>query len=304
MRSLGFALAVLVTASTASAGGNAAMAEALFREASDAFKDGRVAEACAKFAESQRLDPQRGTLANLARCHEREGKVATAWSDYLTLREQAKQAGDEPRVSFAQKRIDEIEPTLPKLLMTPEPGLAVRDVKVDGVVVGAAALGARLPIDQGAHTIVVETEDGRAWTQSFQASERETHVTLKAPPKEVTAPPPPPPPPTTDTNPRPWQRPLGISLAAVGGAGLVVGTVLGVLVVAKKSEVDSNCVGKVCNPIGYAAQSDAWGMSAGATVAFIAGAALLAGGAALFFTAPSNVSVRASYDGAMMEARW
>jgi formylglycine-generating enzyme required for sulfatase activity len=74
---------------------DALAAESLFREAKDLVTGGKTAEACPKFAESQRLDPQIGTLLYLATCHSQEGKSATAWAEFLQAADQAARAHDE-----------------------------------------------------------------------------------------------------------------------------------------------------------------------------------------------------------------
>src|SRR6201999_156717 len=110
------------------------------------------AEACPKFAESYRLDPGTGTLLNLASCHESLGKLATAWVEYNEALVQSRRDRRQSRIDFAEQHIDALAPKLSRLTVTLASD-ADRDgleLKIDGVGVGVAALGAPTPLDPGA----------------------------------------------------------------------------------------------------------------------------------------------------------
>src|SRR4051812_29728499 len=54
-----------------------AQAEAMFREGRTLLAAGKIAEACAAFEASHKLEPAMSTLMNLAACRERNGQLAT-----------------------------------------------------------------------------------------------------------------------------------------------------------------------------------------------------------------------------------
>ncbi len=83
---------------------------------------------------------------------------------------------------------------------------------------------------------------------------------------------------------------LGLVVAGAGVAGLAAGGVFGALTLSEKSRQQSDCASATsCNSPGQAQSDHSAGMTDGlvSTVGFIAGGALLVGGAVLFFTAPA-----------------
>jgi tetratricopeptide (TPR) repeat protein len=172
-------LAALVVASAARADvRDPAAADVLFRDARAAMQRGDYPTACAKLEESQRLDPAPGTLLNLAECEEKRGHLATAWEDYQGALDTLG-AGDE-RVALASQRAAALFPRLPKLVVRLSPGApAAARVKRDGVELGAASLGTELPVNPGAHAIVVVAPGRRARSYTVDTTEgRAASVTV------------------------------------------------------------------------------------------------------------------------------
>jgi hypothetical protein len=139
--------------------------EALFQEGRRLRKAGEIAAACEKLAESERLDPAAGTLANLAGCEEELGRIASAWQHWREVADQL--PASDKRRPRALERAARLEQRLPRLIITlaaSAPGDA--EVRRDGVPLGAASLGVPLPADPGRHVVVVSAR-GRP-SRSFE----------------------------------------------------------------------------------------------------------------------------------------
>ena len=80
-------------------------AEALFQEGRRLMAAGKTAEACARFAESYTQEASSGTLLNLALCHQKEGKTATAWTEYRNAARLARSQGREDRANAAEEKV-------------------------------------------------------------------------------------------------------------------------------------------------------------------------------------------------------
>ena len=139
-------------------------AEALFREGRRLVDAGKLIDACAKFAESQRLDPASGTLLNLGDCNERLGRTATAWSYFVAAGTLAEAQGKPDQRSEARLRAEAVEGRLAHLTIRAAKPVTAMLVKRDEVLLGPAALGTRTPIDPGRYRISASAPAHRDWS--------------------------------------------------------------------------------------------------------------------------------------------
>jgi hypothetical protein len=161
----------------------AALAEALYRQARELMNEGRHAEACPKFAESQRLDPATGTLLNLAACHEAMGKLATAWLEYGEGLLSARRDQREDRVRFVEERLKDLEPRLSMLTVTVDQAADVPEleIRLNGALIGAAARGVPAPVDPGTHVIEATAPGKKPWRQEFKIAAEADRKTVTVP---------------------------------------------------------------------------------------------------------------------------
>lgn len=155
--------------------------ERLFREGRELMLEGRFDEACPKIAESQRIDPHVGTLLNLAACHERQGKFASAWVEYQRALTTARSEGQTDRERLAEERIAVVEPRVPWVTIRASSSTpADVEITLDGAVVARAAIGKEMPVDAGEHVVRATSRDGEPFEERFVLAEAE-HRTVSLP---------------------------------------------------------------------------------------------------------------------------
>jgi serine/threonine-protein kinase len=288
---------------------NSAAAQGLFDQAKALMAAGKAAEACPKLEESQRLDPGSGTLLNLALCYEQTARVASAWTTYRDAAALAKASGNAERERGARERAEALAPRVAKLVIEVPaaarvPGLVVTR---DGVAIGEAQWGAPIPTDEGAHALTAKAPGRQAWQSAVNVTGAGTTATTTIPPlaeasvTPVAAPlagattpkaPPPVPAEPQPAEPTPsglgTQRILALAAGGVGVAGIAVGTVFGFKAMSKQNDAEATCAGTRCTTTaGADAGNDAHTAGTISTIGMVVGVAGLAGGAVLWFTAPS-----------------
>lgn len=296
-------------------GGDAAAAQALFYEARNLMKESRYGLACPKLEESLRLDYGIGTEFNLADCNEKLGKIATAWSGFLSVASAAHTSKQPDREKVARERARALEPRLPKLTIEVPAGTSTSlEVKRDGVIVGQAAWNMAVPVDPGPHKITASAPGKKDWEGNVATAEGK--AAKIAVPKLENAPAPvqpiaaipvtprtaPPPPETSTTTltsfPEPiietrgqTQRTAGWIIGGAGIASLGVGAGFGINSLAQSSQAKDHCdANNICDAQGIRYRDAAMKSGDISTITTIAGAGALLGGIVLVLTAPRSTT--------------
>jgi hypothetical protein len=306
---IGLSVALGLSATAAHADDAGAQAQVLFDEGKRLMDAEDYAAACPKLAESQRLDPGNGTLARLATCHEKQGKTATAWSEFAELLTSAQRAGQADRERFARQRVTVLEPHLSRLTVIVPADVATTAglvVQRDAIAVGVAAWGVGIPVDPGDHVVEATAPGKQPWSThvAIGAASDVKQVTLPALASiEVQAPP------VAATEPaavlpgasdaRPAggsgisQRTWGLVVGAAGVVGLGVGSYFGIRALSGSNQAKQACPDAACPTASAIQQNDDAKTDARiADVSFAVGAGALVAGSLLYFLAPSGAGIR------------
>lgn len=262
-------------------------AEALFRQGRTAAEKNDYQTACAKFRESNRLDPAVGTVFNIADCEEKLGHLATSWTLFQEVVQRL--ASSDDRRGIAEQRAARLEPRVPKLSIhlasSARTDLVVRR---DGVSLGNASLDTPLPVDPGDHTVIVEAPGTKPAEFHAQLAEGDK-ITLNVAAGEA-VPASEQPLTRSDAQEHPQTKTNHSAAYVVGGigvAGLVTGAIAGVLTLGKKSTVNSECVGKECTQAGLDAANAGKTLGLVTTIGLVTGALGIGAATYLFVSAPA-----------------
>jgi hypothetical protein len=284
---------------------DAAAAEALFEDAKVLLERGEVAAACPKFEESFRLDPATGALFAMALCHERAGRLATAWVEYIEAAARSNAEHNAERENSARERAGALLPRLSFLIIRVDPATAALpglSITHDGVGLRPAAFGSALPVDPGRHVVRAEAPGHQRWEASVDVGDQPQRATLDVPTLAALAQPAPPAPPappaavrhagTLELTPL---RIAGLALGGAGVSGLSFAAFASWRALDKKASSEHACTPVSCST--QAGQDDriaAREAALWATAGAISGVALLGAGTVAWLLGKPSEDVRAA----------
>jgi hypothetical protein len=267
-----------------------ATAEALFQQGTELMSEKRFATACEKFEGSQQLDPALGTMLRLADCYDRMGKSASAWALFREAASMARTRGEAERERIAAERATDLEKRLPKIELrvdrkTAPPGL---EIQINGMSVPRATWDAPMPVDPGSKRVSASAPDRMGWSTTVEVSTgsdvRSVDVPPLAPKPKSEAPE------AAPASPGAL-RSVGYVAGSLGIASLAVGGLLSYKAYDTNQQSLSQCRFEdpnACTAEGKETRDRAQALASGATIAFVAGGAALAGGVVLLLSSRSS----------------
>lgn len=213
----------------------------------------------------------------LARAYERKGALLRAREVYREIA--AQDLGNKPPKEFVQAKRDaaseeaKLSPEVPTLEVVLLPGFVEPvEVTIDGAVVKPG----KTDVDPGERRVVAVGADGRRDVQVVSAVRgKSLRIELKAPMLNQQGPGQP-----ADSGISPLMA-GGISLLAIGGAGLIAGAVTGGLAVDRADQFHDACPSEPCSNDTKPLYDEADRFATASTVTLIVGGGLAAVGVAL-----------------------
>lgn len=312
--SLAFAIAVMsFLAGERDARAQSAQAEALFQEGNRLMTQGKIAQACDAFEESNRLEPGAGALLNLGDCRVQNGQLASAWEAYNVALKRAKTP--KKRVD-AQDRIAALAPRISYLTVSISDDSRLEGLSLtsNGEPLDPTRWNQALPVDGGDYVIASSAPGHEEWQTTAHVPIEGAKVSVTVPKlRELSKPgllPRPLPTPLAATSPAPLAEPpvhgparsegaftttrkIAIGVAGASVIGVVAGTVLGVSAKRKQNDAFKLCPdpGTPCRqaPEAQALIKSGRSQALEANIAFGIGAAAAIGAGVLWFVGAPEV---------------
>jgi hypothetical protein len=160
----------------------------LFEQGKALFEADRLDEACAKFAQSHRVEPNTAALLALATCHRDQGKYASAWEEFTEGERRACLEVDPRQQRYARIALQELSPRLSTLQVDVAPPVAAIPglaLSIDGTLLPALSWNSKIPLDGGLHTLEATAPGRKPWRQGFYVESEANSVRLTAESLEV-----------------------------------------------------------------------------------------------------------------------
>ena len=303
MRRAGFATAALATLAFAPLAqaqptpSEKALANQLFDDAQALMAAGKLADACPKYAESHRLDPQLGALLHLGECYERQGKLASAWSKFKDALDIAA-ARKDGREAAVRAEVAKLAAIVPKVVLVVDAAApADLEVRSDGDPIARTLWNTPMPIDAGKHRITAKGSGIQPWAMTVDVPKSGPALRVEVPLREPAAAVPPERAAPADVKPgSSRQRTIGYVIGAIGVVGLAVGGVSKAMGFGKQGEIDAHCdASRACDQAGMDAVNAASTLQTVGTISLIAGAAAVSTGLVLVVSSPSHGDAHAAF---------
>jgi hypothetical protein len=295
-------LGIVVTGSSTALGQHAE-SDDLFYQGKALMEEGRVADACEKFARSVTLVRRGGALLNLAVCKEAEGHYAVAFRYLVEARDIAGKDGRADRVALADAHIANTRTHLSWVTVRPAAGVATQGLSIgfDGEMLSEPSWGTPVPVDPGTHSVTA-TAPGRAPFEETvvvgpPGDVRAIEVFNRpAAPSTTVAQASDPAPTARNTDvanakPAGWKNVAGWGALGAGAAAIALGSTFGIEAIVDSRASKSQCVDGFCNSGGYAKNHAAHTEADVADVAIPAGLVAVAAGLYLLLV-PSSPPAR------------
>lgn len=208
------AVAVALAAAPAAAEIDNARADQLFLDGRRRLAAGDLAGACAQFARALEFNPQAiSTRLNLAQCHERLGRIASAVAQYREVADRAVVQKLPEFEQLATARLAALTPELPHLAIhLPVPAARGTTVVVDDEVIASERL-ADVLVDPGDRVVLVTAPGRVAFRRAIRIAPRQ-RLAIDVPPLA-----------TRERS----RRTIGLVTAGLGGAVAIGGIALAVV---------------------------------------------------------------------------